>query len=178
MHAKRKLRHVIWSCLLVWGCGGTDVMGEEGEAALAGVVAAPVEPMGTLSSEEIERLVYDFRHGEMLPDENGDSLAPLRRLSPEDLRRFRVALTDMTPMDGMMRAMCDAYTEVVYEHRVFMLDAGPELVEKAIRRAFAKLAHDWPPELVEQAVQHVVLEGTPAFRRPRTASRSRYEPVP
>ena len=165
MHAKRKLRHVIWSCLLVWGCGGTDVMGEEAEAAQAAVVAAQAEPMGTLSSEEAERLAYDFRHDKLLPDENGDSLAQLRRLSPEDLRRFRVAVADM--MDGMMRAMSDAYTEVLYEHRVSMFDAGPELLEEAMRRAFAKNPYDWPPEVVEQAVQHVVREGTPpAFRRP------------
>ena len=173
MHEKRKLRHVIWACLLVWGCGGTDAMGEEAEAAPAVVVAAPAvvaaqaEPMGALSSEEAERLAYDFKHDQLLPDQNGDSLAELRRLSPEDLRRFRVALADMTPMDGMMRAMCDAYTEVLYEHRVSMFDVGPELEEEAMRRAFAKNPYDWPPEVVEQAVQHVVLEGTPAaFRRP------------
>jgi len=165
MHEKRKLRHVIGACLLAWGCGGTDVMGEEAEAAQAAVVAAQAEPMGTLSSEEAERLAYDFRHDKLLPDENGDSLAQLRRLSPEDLRRFRVALADMTPMDGMMRAMCDAYTEVLYEHRVSMFDVGPELMEEAMRRAFAKSPHGWPPEVVEQAVQHVVREGTPAFRR-------------
>jgi len=166
MHAKRNHRHVIWACLLAWGCGGTDVMGEEAEAARAAVVPAQAEPMGSLSAQEVERLAYDFKHGEMLPDQNGDSLAQLRRLSPEDLRRFRVALADLTPMDAMMRAMYDAYTEVLYEHRVFMLDAGPELMEKAMRRAFARFSHDWPPEVVEQAVQHVVQEGTPAFRRP------------
>ena len=110
---------------------------------------------------------HDYEHGEMLADQNGDSLAPLRRLSPEDLRRFRRALADLSPMDAMMRAMCDAYTEVLYEHRAFMLDARPELVEEATRRAFAKFAPDSPPEVVEQAVQHVVREGTPrAFQRP------------
>jgi len=166
MHAKGKLRLVIWACLLVWVCGGSDVTGEEAEAAPAGAVAAQAEPMGSLSSEEIGQLAYDFKHDQLLPDPNGDSLAPLRRLSPEDLRRFRGALADMTPMDGRMRAMCDAYTEVLYEHRVFMLDAGPELMEEAIRRAFARFSPDGPPEVVEQAVQQVVSEGTPpAFRR-------------
>jgi hypothetical protein len=164
MHAKRKLRHVIGACLLVWGCGGTDVMGEEAEAVQAAVVAAQAEPMGTLSSEEIERLAYDFKHDKLLPD-HGDSLAQLRRLSPEDLRRFRMALADRTPMDGMMRAVCDAYTEVLYEHRVSMFDAGPELLEEAMRRAFAKNPYDWPPEVVEQAVQHVVLETEPLERK-------------
>lgn len=171
MHEKRN-RHVIWAGLLVWGCSGTDALGDEAVAAPAAVVAAPAvvaalaEPAGTLSSEEIARLANDYRQDQLLPDPNGDSLAPLRRLSPEDLRRFRVALADSTPMDGMMRAMYDAYTEVLYEHRVFMLDAGPELVQEATRRAFAKFAPDAPPEVVEQAVQHVVSERTPAFRRP------------
>jgi hypothetical protein len=77
-----------------------------------------------------------------------------------------VALADLSPMDGLMRAMCDAYTDVLYEHRVFMLDAGPELEEEAMRRAFAKYPHGWPPEVVEQAVQHVLREGmAPDARR-------------
>ncbi|MEO8181421.1 MAG: hypothetical protein ABI895_21500 [Deltaproteobacteria bacterium] len=167
MHAKHNLRRTLWTCLLAWGCGGTDVRGEQAEAASAAEVAARAEPMGSLSSEEIERLAYDFKHGEMLPDQHGDSLAQMRRLSPEDLRRFRVALADLSPMDGMMREMYEAYTKVLYEHRVFMLDAGPELEEKAMRRAFAKNAYGWPPEVVEQAVQHVLREGMPPdFRRP------------
>ncbi|MEO8184803.1 MAG: hypothetical protein ABI895_38840 [Deltaproteobacteria bacterium] len=167
MHAKRNLRHVIWACLLGFGCGGSDVRGDQPEAAPATVVAAPAEPMGSLSSAEIRQLAYDFKHDKLLPDQNGDLLAPLRRLSPEDHQRFRMALADMTPMEGMMRAMSDAYTEVLYEHRVSMLDASPELMEEAVRRAFAKSSPDWPPEVLEQSVQHVVDEGTPAaFRRP------------
>jgi hypothetical protein len=164
MHAKRSLRHVLWACLL--GCGGSDVQGDQAEVAPATVVTAPAEPMGSLSSAEIRQLAYDFKHDKLLPDQNGDLLAPLRRLSPEEHRRFRMALADMTPMEGMMRAMCDAYTEVLYEHRVSMLDAGPELMEEAVRRALAKSSPDWPPEVLEQAVQHVVNEGTPAFQRP------------
>jgi hypothetical protein len=167
MHAKRHLRHMSWVCLLAWGCGGTEVLGEQAEAAAGAEVAPQVEPLGSLSSEEIGRLAYDYKHDELLPDQNGDSLAQLRRLSPEDLRSFRVAVADLTPMDGMLRAMCDAYTEVLYEHRVFMLDAGPELEAEALRRAFAKFSPEWPPEVVEQAVQHVVRERTPAaFRGP------------
>jgi hypothetical protein len=169
MHAKRHLRHMIWACLLGSGCDGTDVTSGQTQAAPAAVVAAPVEavaPVGSLSSAEIGQLAYDFKHDKLLPAQNGDSLAQLRRLSPEDHRRFRVALADMTPMDGMMRAMSDAYTEVLYEHRVSMLDAPPELMEEAVRRAFAKHSPDLPPEVVEQAVQHVALEGTPAFQRP------------
>ena len=46
------------------------------------------------------------------------------------------------------------------------LDAGPELMEEAVRRAFAKSSPDWAPEVLEQAVQHVANEGTPAFQRP------------
>src|SRR4051812_29899041 len=92
MPAKRHLRSVLWSCLLAWGCGGTDVMGEEAEAGRAPVVASEAEPMDSLSAAEIEALAYDYRHNQLLPDPNGDSLAALRRLSPEDLRRFRVVL--------------------------------------------------------------------------------------
>jgi len=168
MHVQHNLRPLLWACLLAWGCSGSDVAGEQAATVPASVVAAPVqpaEPMGSLSSEEIGQLAYDFKHDQLLPTQNGDSLAQLRRLSPEDQRRFRRALADMTPMDGMMRAMGDAYTEVLYEHRVSMLDAAPELMEEAVRRAFAKHSPDLPPEVVEQAVQHVLREGTPAALR-------------
>jgi hypothetical protein len=141
-------------------------MGEEAEAGRAPVVASEAEPMDSLSAAEIEALAYDYRHNQLLPDPNGDSLASLRRLSPEDLRRFRVALADSSSVDGLLRDMYDAYTDVCYEHRVFMLDAGPELEEQALRRALAKHSHEWPPELVEQAVQHLRRESMPpALRR-------------
>ncbi len=60
-----------------------------------------------------------------------------------------------------------AYTDVLYEHRVFMLDAEPELMGEAVRRAFSRHSHEWGPEVVQQAVQHVMREGAPPdFRRP------------
>jgi hypothetical protein len=168
MRAKRNLGHVISSCLLVWGCGGGGKMsgaieGEKAdvpEAAWAVVAAAGAEPAGSLSDDEIQRLVYDFKHGQA-PERQGDPLDHLRSLSPEDLRRFRVALADQSPTDGLLREMYDAYTDVLYEHRVFMLDAGPELLGEAVRRAFSKHSHEWGPEVVEQAVQHVMREGVP-----------------
>lgn len=126
MYARRNLRHVIWVCLLA--CGGNDVLGEQAEPVRPAGVVAPAHPMGTLSSAAIERLVHDYRHDKLLPDPSGDSLAQLRRLSPEDLKRFRGALADLTPMDVMMRNMYDAYTEVLYEHRVSLCGENGRIV--------------------------------------------------
>lgn len=165
MNAKRSLERSMSCCLLAWGCAGAGDAG--GQAPTPGVplVAAQAEPAGSLSSAEIEQLAYDFSHAEPQPEQQGDSLAPLRRLSAEDLRRFRVALATLKPLEGLAREMFDAYTDVLYEHRVFMLDAGPELMEEAVRRAFAKHSHEWGPDVVERAVQHVSSEQIPATFR-------------
>jgi hypothetical protein len=62
---------------------------------------------------------------------------------------------------GMAREMYDALTDVLHEHRVFVLDAGPELMEEAVRRALAKRPGEFGPDVIERAVRHAVLERTP-----------------
>jgi hypothetical protein len=163
----RKLGLMMGSCLLVWGCGGPGDPSGGKEAARGVPGAAPAEPAGSLSSDEIEQLAHDFKHDQAPRDTDGHPPAHLKQLSPEDFRRFRVAVADLNQLEGIARELYDAYTDVLYEHRVSGLEAHPELLEEALRRAFAKHAHEWGPDVVEQAVQRVLSERMPpAVQRP------------
>jgi hypothetical protein len=153
----RKLGRMIPSCLLACtcACGGVGDAGVGAEAAPAGGVE------GSPSVSEVERLALAYTSGQLPAGPRADFMASLSRLSPDEFKRFRVAVADINQLDGVAREMYDALTDVLHEHRVFVLDAGPELIEEAVRRALAKRPGEFGPDVIERAVQHAVLERTP-----------------